>query len=54
MCVGAHLARREIRIFLEEWLARIPEFEVQPGTKPQFVSGTVNSIADVHLQWTPS
>jgi cytochrome P450 len=53
MCVGAHLARREIRIFLEEWLAHIPDFEIQPGTKPHFVTGTVNSIADVHLQWTP-
>jgi cytochrome P450 len=53
MCVGAALARREIRIFLEEWLARIPDFRVRPGTKPSFVTGVVNSISDLHLEWTP-
>jgi cytochrome P450 len=31
-CLGAYLARIELRIFIEEWLARIPEFEIIPGT----------------------
>jgi cytochrome P450 len=53
MCVGAALARREIRIFLEEWLKRIPDFRVQLGTTPHHSSGTVNSIADLHLEWAP-
>jgi cytochrome P450 len=30
-CVGSFLARNELRIFLEEWLARIPEFAIKPG-----------------------
>jgi cytochrome P450 len=54
MCVGAALARREIRIFLEEWLARIPEFRIRAGTKPQYVTGIVNSISDLQLDWSPA
>src|SRR3546814_18668509 len=30
-CIGMHLARRELRIALEEILARLPEFSVTPG-----------------------
>ena len=30
-CIGVHLARRELRIALEEMLARVPEFRVKPG-----------------------
>lgn len=33
-CIGSHLARREIKIALEEWIARIPEFRVKAGEKP--------------------
>lgn len=27
-CPGSNLARTEVRIFLEEWLKRIPDFEI--------------------------
>ncbi len=30
-CIGVHLARRELKIALEELLARVPEFRVKPG-----------------------
>lgn len=48
------LARREIRVFLEEWLTRTPDFHIRPGAKPSLVTGVVNSIADLHLEWTPA
>src|SRR3546814_21052346 len=32
-CVGAHLARAEIDVFLEEFMTRIPEFRLDPERK---------------------
>jgi len=52
-CIGNTLAKREIRIFLEEWLKRIPDFELEPGTLPQITTGIVNSVGELHLRWTP-
>ena len=53
-CPGAVLARREVKVFLEEWLPRIPDFEVKPGTKPRIVTGMVNAVRELHLRWTPA
>lgn len=50
-CPGAVLARREIRIFLEEWLSRIPDFEVRPGTRPILATGMVNGVLELQLRW---
>jgi len=50
-CIGNTLARREIRIFLEEWLSRIPDFRLAAGTMPHVTTGIVNSVADLHLEW---
>lgn len=50
-CPGAPLARRELAIFLEEWLKRIPDFEIVPGAKPIMSAGTVNSLNELQLQW---
>lgn len=50
-CPGAGLARREIAVFLEEWLRRIPEFSVKPGTKPVLETGQVNGIIELQLVW---
>lgn len=53
-CIGNTLARREIRIFLEEWLSRIPDFRLAAGTLPHITTGIVNSVADLHLEWDPA
>ncbi|OAN37932.1 cytochrome P450 [Mycolicibacterium iranicum] len=34
-CLGAHLARMELKLVVTEWLARIPEFELAPGYVPE-------------------
>ena len=34
-CLGAHLARMEIRLVVSEWLSRITEFELAPGVTPE-------------------
>ena len=48
-CVGSVLARTELRIFLEEWLKRIPDFGVKPGTAPTYETGFLRSMRSLHL-----
>ena len=50
-CPGAVLARREIRIFLQEWLARIPHFRLKPGSKPVLATGMVSGVLRLDLVW---
>jgi cytochrome P450 len=50
-CPGHALARRELAIFLEEWLRRIPDFALAPGSTPVFSTGFVTSIAALDLVW---
>lgn len=50
-CPGNVLARREIQVFLEEWLPRIPEFRIKSGTSPVTKTGLVNSVEKLHLSW---
>jgi len=51
LCPGAPLARRELKVFLEEWLARIPDFKIAPGTRCEAIGGTVGAIEALHLTW---
>ncbi|HEY9265433.1 MAG TPA: cytochrome P450 [Mycobacterium sp.] len=34
-CLGSHLARMELKLVVNEWLSRIPDFEVAPGFEPE-------------------
>ena len=52
-CPGAVLARREIHTFLKEWFARIPDFEIKPGTHPVIATGMVNGVLELWLSWPP-
>jgi cytochrome P450 len=45
------LARRELKIFLQEWLKRIPDFAIAPGTAPIFTTGFVTGLAELKLIW---
>ncbi|WP_027168911.1 cytochrome P450 [Mesorhizobium sp. WSM3224] len=51
-CLGSHLARREIVIGLEEWLARIPPFRIKEGTAPIAHGGHVFGIENLILDWS--
>ncbi|KLK90559.1 cytochrome P450 [Microvirga vignae] len=51
-CLGSHLARREIVIGLEEWLARIPGFRIKEGTAPITYGGHVFGIENLILDWS--
>jgi cytochrome P450 len=50
-CPGAVLARRELKIFLQEWLRRIPDYAVMPGTAVRSTTGLVSGILEMHLGW---
>ena len=50
-CVGAHLARMEIVIALEEWFRRIPEFSLAPGAKLNAYCGNIMGFANLPLVW---
>ena len=50
-CPGSFLARLELRIFLEEWLARVPDFRIKPGAQPVTSSGMVNGVLSLPLTW---
>ena len=40
-CAGSNLARMELRVALEEWLRRIPEFQVAEGADVTWAGGQV-------------
>jgi cytochrome P450 len=52
-CLGAHLARLELRVTIEEFLARIPDFEPRPGTRPTYESGQLRTMKNLWLRWEP-
>lgn len=49
-CLGAHLARRELRVLLDEFLRRIPQFRVRPGADTTVTPGLL-SIRNLPLVW---
>ena len=40
-CIGSNLARMEIKVALQEWLKRIPDFRLDPVAKVTWSEGTV-------------
>lgn len=51
LCLGAHLARRELRVLLDEWFTRIPQpFRIKPGTDTTVTPGLL-SIRNLPIIW---
>jgi cytochrome P450 len=50
-CVGSHLARLEMRIFLEEWLRRAPEVRPDPAGGRVYRAGPTLAIHKLPLVW---
>ena len=49
-CLGSHLARRELKIALEEWHRRIPKYELQPGAVISEHGGQIG-LDNLPLRW---
>jgi cytochrome P450 len=50
-CMGAMLARTELKIFLEEWLKRIPDFRIKPGAQIVATTDVTSVIPSLPLEW---
>lgn len=50
-CAGSNLARMELRVALEEWLARIPEFELADPALVTWAGGQVRGPRNVPVRF---
>ena len=51
-CLGAALARLEIRVMFEQLIARIPNWRLVPGTQPKILPATfARSYDEVHIEF---
>jgi cytochrome P450 len=50
-CMGAHLARLEMRVSIMQFLKRIPDFQVRAGTKIEYWPGGVVGPKALPLTW---
>lgn len=50
-CVGAGLARMEVIVFLREWLAAMPPFELDPARPVTMKGGNVGACTAIPLRW---
>lgn len=53
LCLGAHLARLELRVALEELHARIPDYRLPDGFEPHFSTG-IRQADPLLLEFEPS
>lgn len=50
-CPGSLLAQAELRIFMEEWLQRLPDFELDPSRPLKVGTGIVHGVESLPLRW---
>ena len=50
-CLGSNLARMELRVALEEWLQRIPTFELVENADVSWTGGQVRGPRSVPVRW---
>lgn len=50
-CLGAHLARMELRVMYETLLSKLPEFKLDPDNPPAFHGSIIAGPTSIHLVW---
>ena len=51
-CIGAHLARMELRVGLEEFLRAIPDFELDGDDPVSWKPGQIRGPSRLLLRWS--
>jgi cytochrome P450 len=51
ICPGAHLARVELRIMLEEALSALPNFRLKPRARVEYLPGATLMVKELPLVW---
>ena len=49
-CLGSHLARMELRVALEEWHARVPDYRLADGIELRYSPG-IRQVDNLELVW---
>jgi len=52
LCLGHWLAKAEMRIFIAEFLKRIPRFSLAEGFVPKWRAGIVMSLEELPIVWS--
>jgi cytochrome P450 len=50
-CLGSHLARTELRVALQCFHRRIPDYQVRPGTELTYIPLGVRQVIDLPVIW---
>ncbi len=50
-CLGAHLARRELKVAMKDMLTELPEFRLKPGFEVPYLMSNVMHIQELPLVW---
>lgn len=50
-CLGAHLARRELKVAITDMLAELPEFRLKPGFQVPYLMSNVMHVNELQLEW---
>jgi cytochrome P450 len=50
-CAGSNLARMELRVAIEEWLRRIPEFDLDPAGEVTWAGGQVRGPRTIPVRF---
>ena len=53
-CIGSHLARRELKIALQEWLKRAENIRLVPGKAPVTHGSVVFGFETLPIAWDPT
>jgi cytochrome P450 len=52
-CIGAHVARLEIKVALQELLRRMPDFEIKRGAELSYSTGLLRILDSLPITFTP-